>query len=197
MGHRDDLIDGAMQCLREKGYARTTTRDIVAASKTNLASIGYHYGTKESLLRAALIKSMDEWGTETFAAVAEETSDVAADDPLARFEAVWTKIINAVPDNRALWVLSFEVFAQLDHDEELRTFMAQAMPDAYEAFAELFGGLTATADPQSARLVGMLCHSLLTGVLSQWLIDPENAPSGHDLTEALRLITGIRATATA
>ena len=41
MGHREDLLEGAKRCLYEKGYARTTARDIVAASGTNLASIGY------------------------------------------------------------------------------------------------------------------------------------------------------------
>ena len=40
MSHREDLLAGAVQCLREKGYAHTTARDIVAASGTNLASIG-------------------------------------------------------------------------------------------------------------------------------------------------------------
>jgi hypothetical protein len=27
VGHREDLLDGAMQCIYEKGYARTTARD--------------------------------------------------------------------------------------------------------------------------------------------------------------------------
>lgn len=49
MGHREDLLEGAKRCLLEKGYARTTARDIGAASGTNLASIGYHYGSKEAL----------------------------------------------------------------------------------------------------------------------------------------------------
>ena len=42
MSHKEDLLAGAVACLREKGYAHTTARDIVAASGTNLASIGYH-----------------------------------------------------------------------------------------------------------------------------------------------------------
>jgi len=53
MGHREDLLAGAVRCLREKGYAHTTARDIVAASGTNLASIGYHYGSTKALLNAA------------------------------------------------------------------------------------------------------------------------------------------------
>ena len=36
MGHREDLLTAARQCLEDKGYARTTARDLVAASGTNL-----------------------------------------------------------------------------------------------------------------------------------------------------------------
>ena len=32
MGNREDLLAGAQRCLYEKGYARTTARDIASAS---------------------------------------------------------------------------------------------------------------------------------------------------------------------
>jgi len=51
---RDQLLEGALLCLQTKGYARTTARDIAAASGANLASIGYHFGSKEGLLNAAV-----------------------------------------------------------------------------------------------------------------------------------------------
>ncbi|WP_063760902.1 TetR/AcrR family transcriptional regulator [Streptomyces rimosus] len=62
MGHREDLLDGAKRCLLDKGYARTTARDIVAASGANLASIGCHYGSKDVLMRQALVETVAEWG---------------------------------------------------------------------------------------------------------------------------------------
>lgn len=31
MGHREDLLSGAAQCLYEKGFGQTTARDVVAA----------------------------------------------------------------------------------------------------------------------------------------------------------------------
>ncbi|MGW4249734.1 helix-turn-helix domain-containing protein [Nocardia sp. NPDC004722] len=42
MGTREDLLAAAKQCLATRGYARTTVRDIVAASGANLAAINYH-----------------------------------------------------------------------------------------------------------------------------------------------------------
>src|SRR5437588_1514213 len=54
--HREQLVKGAIRCLQTKGYARTTSRHIPAASGANLASIGYHFGSKEALLNEAMIR---------------------------------------------------------------------------------------------------------------------------------------------
>ena len=52
MGNREALLEGAKHCLYEKGYARTTARDISTAAGTSLAAIGYHYRSTEALLNA-------------------------------------------------------------------------------------------------------------------------------------------------
>jgi hypothetical protein len=41
-----------------------------------------------------------------------------------------------------------------------------------------------------AWAVGSFYLALLPGVMAQWLIDPDHAPSGRDLAEALRTIVG-------
>jgi hypothetical protein len=38
-------------------------------------------------------------------------------------------------------------------------------------------------------MVGSLYQALMSGVIVQWLADPERAPSGDDLANALRIIT--------
>lgn len=62
MGHREDLLEGAKRCLLEKGFLRTTARDIVKESGTNLASIGYHYGSKDALLAQAYVSLVEATG---------------------------------------------------------------------------------------------------------------------------------------
>lgn len=69
MGHREDLLEGAKKCLVEKGFVRTTARDIVKASGANLASIGYHYGSKDALMTEAFIAVIQEWGDQFTAGV--------------------------------------------------------------------------------------------------------------------------------
>ncbi|GAB3827800.1 TetR/AcrR family transcriptional regulator [Kribbella italica] len=64
MGNREALIDGAKTCLREKGYTRTTARDIATAAGVSLAAIGYHFGSKDALLNEAMRQALGEWGDE-------------------------------------------------------------------------------------------------------------------------------------
>ena len=106
MGHRERLLAGARRCLFERGYARTTARDIVAASGTNLASIGYHFGSKEALLNAAMIEAIDEWGEELKGALITD-ADVGSMDPIERFESIWTRVIESFEAHRPLWVATF------------------------------------------------------------------------------------------
>ncbi|MEU9115446.1 helix-turn-helix domain-containing protein, partial [Streptomyces sp. NPDC048483] len=103
MGNREDLLAGARRCLEEKGWARTTVRDIAtAAGGVSMAAIGYHFGSREALLNAALIEAIDEWGTcigRTLASFGESGSS-----PAGRYEAMWTAIIKSFQDDRTLWL---------------------------------------------------------------------------------------------
>src|SRR5438477_2256597 len=78
LGNREKLLRAAVACLRDKGYARTTARDLVAASGTNLASIGYHFGSKEALLNEAIGQAFGEWTEHLI----EVSVRAAANDPL-------------------------------------------------------------------------------------------------------------------
>src|SRR4029077_14745803 len=101
MGHREDLLAGAVRCLREKGYAHTTARDIVAASGTNLASIAYHYASTKALLNTAVLAAMDEFGEEMARAIGEPDPEPSA---LERFERFWTRLIDSFQANSQVWL---------------------------------------------------------------------------------------------
>jgi AcrR family transcriptional regulator len=187
MGQREDLLAGAKRCLREKGYGRTTARDITAASGASLAAIGYHFGSKEALLNAALIQANGEWGQELARVL---TTDASTDTgPMERFELIWTRVVELFTSHRTLWVANFECFAQIDHAPEVRQALTDGLNLARTGLARLFHSIDASVDERSARVVGSFYQALLIGVMQQWLIDPESAPSGRDLADALRIIT--------
>src|ERR1700753_1900975 len=68
--HRDRLLDAARALLRERTYGNITARDLVAASNTNLGSIGYHFGSKEALLNEAIGLALEEWADALIQATA-------------------------------------------------------------------------------------------------------------------------------
>ncbi|MFC4118330.1 TetR/AcrR family transcriptional regulator [Nonomuraea zeae] len=186
MGNREDLLAGAKRCLIEKGYSRTTARDIANASGVSLAGIGYHFKSKEALMNEALFAAMQEWGDELAATLAGEVKAEAT--PLERFEAAWDRVVESFARLRPLWVTQFELLGQIDHVPEVREQLVQGIQEARLGLAELFEGIEPGSDPERARLTGTVYQAMLTGFLSQWLLDPGSALSGREVVAALRMI---------
>src|SRR2546421_2749401 len=121
VGHREALLAGARQCIEEKGYARTTARDLVAASGTNLASIGYHFGSKEALLNEAIGDAFEEWTNEVVA-MSMEGNERA---PLDAVGASWVEMLDhQFEQHRPLLVAFVESLAQAERSPELRAQLA-------------------------------------------------------------------------
>ncbi|HKS98350.1 MAG TPA: helix-turn-helix domain-containing protein [Rugosimonospora sp.] len=204
MGHREDLLAGARRCLLEKGYAQTTARDIVAASGTNLASIGYHYGSKDALMTAALFQVLEEAAAQLRQALdgdepGEEVRAGEPDGPGERFAAAWARLLESFAARREVWAATFDVLAQADRVPPLRQAVSEGLQDGRTAWATLLstveeaaGDGAEPAEPgpvgRHAQAVGALCQALVSGVMVQWLVDPQRAPSGEDLVDALRAI---------
>src|SRR5690606_14392927 len=119
-GHRERLLEAAIVCLHEKGYARTTARDLVAASGTNLASIGYHFGSKEHLLNVAITEAFQRW-LKPMVALAAEASGLS---PLERLQRSLVGVLDSLEENQALVTTCLEAWAQLEHSYDLRSQMA-------------------------------------------------------------------------
>lgn len=185
MGHREDLLAGAKRCLYERGFARTTARDVVAASGTNLASIGYHFGSMEALLNAAMIEAIEDWSAALEQALSAE--GVPSSGP-ARFEAIWARIIASFSAHRQLWAATVEALVMAERSPSIRAFLSDALQQGREGLAELFEGIDAQAEPARAQQVGSFYQAMLTGVWAQWQVEPARAPSAADLAAAIRAI---------
>ena len=183
MGHREDLLEGARRCLFTRGYARTTARDIVAASGTNLASIGYHYGSTEALMNLAMDSAIGEWGDELQRTLS--TLSPARPGSLERFESFWKLVLASFTTHRQLWGATFEALAQIDRLPDFRKSFADGIESARLAWSQL---LAETHPPKQARAIGSLHQALLSGVIVQWYIDPDRAPSARELATAMQLI---------
>ncbi|MFZ0632905.1 MAG: TetR/AcrR family transcriptional regulator [Acidobacteriaceae bacterium] len=185
MSNRDALLMAAKQCLLEKGYNRTTARDIASAAGVSLAAIGYHFASKEALLTEALLLAFGEWDQELQQVL--RTAVPADSAPAKRFEAVWEQIMATFATHRSLWIANFEIFAQMVAQPAARSIIADKVHLARAGLAAMFLNQDeSTIDERTVRTVGTFHHVLLSGLVLQWLIDPASALSAKDLTESLR-----------
>jgi len=191
MGNREDLLRGAKACLLEKGYTRTTVRDIAAAAGVSMAAIGYHYGSREALLNEAMFEAMGEWGASMEQRVAEKLD--AAATPAERYEALWTAVIDVFDEYRPLWLTTFEALLVSEHDPELRRQLAGGQQEGIRGVAaQLAGGGEDEVDDATVRTIGAVHTALLTGLMSQHLLDPDRAPVAGEVLAGLRAL-GARA----
>jgi AcrR family transcriptional regulator len=178
---RDQLLAGAVECLQTKGYARTTARDIAAASGANLASIGYHFGSKEGLLNAAIIRLFEEW-TEMLGEAAFTDPDAP---PLARMARSWVVMLEAFERQRPLLVAFVESVAQAERSDDLRRQMATHLNESRDRVAEMVHASLGDAPGADARAVASFLIAVNDGFAIQWLLSPEDTPTGEQLIAAL------------
>ncbi|MFF2026030.1 TetR/AcrR family transcriptional regulator [Streptomyces sp. NPDC058171] len=187
MGHREDLLEGAKRCLLERGFLETTARDIVRESGTNLASIGYHYGSKDALLAQAYV-DLIEGVSLAFDAV-PDGDDPTADGSLARFERSWENVIRTFTENRSTWRLGLEVMVHADRLPGVREHLARASGAARSGLVAMFlGGPEPEPTDPLAVTAGGFYSTLLQGLMVQWFFDPGTTPTGAELTEGLRRV---------
>ncbi|MCC4316464.1 MULTISPECIES: TetR/AcrR family transcriptional regulator [Streptomyces] len=185
MGHREQLMAGAKRCLEERGFARTTSRDIAAAANAPLGTINYHYGSKERLLNAALLETLDEWSEKVRSGSAEP---VAGSGAGARVESMWARVVESETTDRPLLVASAEALAQAERSAEVRQQLAEAFEGARTTLAADLHGIEGAEDGEVARAVGSVHMALIAGLTQQWLVDPERAPSAREVATGLRRI---------
>src|ERR1039457_5805168 len=55
---KDKILDAAERLIGERGYAGTSLRHIIAEAGVNLAAVHYHFGSKEDLLDAVVLRKV-------------------------------------------------------------------------------------------------------------------------------------------
>ncbi|MFC3450466.1 TetR/AcrR family transcriptional regulator [Amycolatopsis speibonae] len=190
MGNREDLMAGAIQCLKEKGWSRTTVRDIATAAGVSHAAIGYHFGSRETLLLTAFSQAMDNWGNEI---QVEMRNAVDPDAPAAeQYRASWRAMIDSYGRNRQLWLASIEAFVQSEHHPELRKQLAAAQREGRRGMAAGVLGIDEDNLTESdERRIGAVATALNSGIMLQHMLDPENAPTAEEVVDGLLTLVSL------
>ncbi len=187
MGHRDALLAAARKLLEERGYAHITARDLVAESDTNLASIGYHFGSKAGLLNTAIEASFQDWAAQ-LADYAMAEPDLT---PLQRAAATWAASLAGLPGRHSILQSYIESLAQAMRVPELRVQLAGHYARARAMVAELVARSLAfdiAPDDPRCRAVATLVIAACDGLAVQWMLDPDDVPTAEDLLAGLEIV---------
>ncbi|WP_327254055.1 TetR/AcrR family transcriptional regulator [Streptomyces sp. NBC_01244] len=185
MGNREALLIGAKACLREKGYDRTSVRDIATAAGVSTAAVGYHYGSREALLNQALFEILDEWGDAMGRALVPDADGSSR----AHFERIWESLIEDFGAHPDLWLASVELFMQAQRQQELRAALAGGTAQGRRGMAAILDGVREEeVSDASVRTLGAVQLALVSGVMLQCLSDPSSAPTAAEVLEGVRAL---------
>lgn len=178
--HRTKLLEAARALLRERTYGNITARDLVAASNTNLGSIGYHFGSKEALLNEAIGLAFEEWAD----AVIRATPIDPGPAPSSLMDSL-RAVLDDYESIRPYFHAYIEALARSARSPALRQQLAAHYNRQRDRVAGLLNdSLPATIDPEAARHLASVMIATVDGLLIQTFIDPDNAPSSRDLADA-------------
>jgi AcrR family transcriptional regulator len=191
-GYRERLLAAAVTCLQEKGYARTTARDLVAASGTNLASIGYHFGGKDALLNEALGAFFEQW-TER---VEKSLFEAELGSPREMLERAMVELIDVFEELRPQIVLCIESFPAAAREPVLREKLAGQYARAREAGAGMLRRATGHLGaelPIAPEVLVSVIVAISDGLMLQWLLDPDATPDARQVVDSLAALGALLA----
>ena len=174
--NRSNLVEGTLRCLHRLPPERVTARAIAEESGANLASIAYHFGSKDALVTEAVVAGLDRWLEDVAAALDE----LDAAEPSALLRRA-DDVIDATRRQHAGLARNFLVaLARAQHDSRVREVLTDGFRRTRPRIAALFG----LGDDQPGEDAAGLVHSIFVGLLFQALLDPGLAIEGRRMERA-------------
>lgn len=182
-GARGRLLREAAGLFRDKGYERTTVRDLAAAVGIQSGSLFHHFRTKEEILKAVMVETIRLNTALMQAAV--EAADSYSDKLRALIRAELESINGQTGEAMAVLVFEWRSLSEHSQAEVLE------LRDIYEAiWLDVLEGLRAEKVLSAKPFV---VRRMLTGALS-WTVTwyrPDGGLTLDDLTTQVMAMMGL------
>jgi AcrR family transcriptional regulator len=184
------LLQGTLACLRSRGLAATTSRDIAAAAGVNVAAITYHFGSKDELVARALLQAVRAWLEPARQVLAR-----GADDPAVIAVEAIELLRRSFDQARELLPAYFEALLQAPRHAalhqgveellgELRALLRNAMQQQQAA-----GLLPAWVEPDT---MAALFVALADGVALHAALSPQSIDHGAIAAQLAQLLLAVQ-----
>lgn len=181
---KDRLLDGALRCIAQRGYAATSSRDIARAAGANVASINYHFGSKDALVNEALGQCFGMWNQR----VAEAFEAAAGLGPRDQLAAILHAAIDSFTELRSSVHACVETYAPALRSEELRARMAAGYAAVRESAVQQATEhmeVVGLAAPENLAAITSVLMAVCDGLMLQWIADPTVTPTADETLDAL------------
>ncbi len=182
------LLETAKRLVARRGYAGTSVRDLVSGSRTNLAAVSYHYGSKEALLNAAIAEMCLEW-TDRATRAARGEPDTG---PLARMLRSLRALLEEFPENEQLFVAFLEGLLQARRSNELLGHIAGHYAEQRRRLGQLLASGRGEHEipARTVDVIASLMIALADGLLLQLIVNPSAAPTADQISALAEALTG-------
>jgi AcrR family transcriptional regulator len=190
-GNRDKLLDGALECIGTRGYGATSSRDIARAAGANVASINYHFGSKDQLLQQALTRCFDNWTVRLEAAVTVAHDATSLRDQLT---GIFRATVDGFADTRPAINSCIESFAPALRSDTLRAALADGYARVRHRAQELTRQALAShaiTEPPNLPAITSVVLAIIDGLMIQWIADPSATPTADEVVDALAALGAI------
>lgn len=168
---RARLLDAAVECLAELGYAGTTTSEIVARAGVSRGAQLHHFRTKDELLAAAVQHTMDQRLRQFQEAMQHRDPDVSPME--AAIDLLWAMFSGQACD---AWI---ELAVAARTNESLRTHVREMAEHHRQASELLFRSLvpaTPGTDPEFYEIAAKFALAVFDGVMLHKMSGYDDGP---------------------
>ena len=172
---KERILDVAEHLFADFGFATTSLRDITSEAGVNLASVNYHFGSKEALLAAVLARRFAPMNERRLQRLDEVERAAGASGPA--LEDVLRAFIAPPFEMRAEWGKGGRKFVRLlgrvhvETNEEFRASFVNQFMTVFGRFTNALQQALPDIDPVelTARtwfLIGSMAHTMMWGETS-------------------------------
>ena len=174
---RERLLDAAERLFAERGYEGTSLRAVTRAAGASVSAANYHFGSKRSLLRAAVRRHLEALNQRRLALLAAAEERAGARAP--RLEDVADAFLRPVFERReesAKALASFELMARVYSEsiEDLAALKHELFAELSERFLDAIDRTLPGRDPRELATAFQLGVGALLHVIGGHL---EDAPA--------------------
>lgn len=162
---RKAIVDGAMVCFAQQGYAQTTIRRIAGEAGVSTGLMYHYFESKEALLQAVFDNCMAILSGVLVEAYREG-------EPGRRIPGLLRAIFAMLEADREFWLL----FQMLRNQPAIMAILGDALRQWTRRLRELFAAELRSSGWAEPAVEALILYSLIEGTIQQYLLDPDDYP---------------------